>query len=78
MPLYYFDIHNDDFTEDFEGVELADDSAAIAYAVAAARALAAATVSKGHLTLSDRIAISNARHDPVGAVSCGEAVEIRK
>ena len=43
MPLYYFDIHNDEETEDHEGADLADDRAAHAYAVVAARTLAATT-----------------------------------
>jgi hypothetical protein len=37
MPTYYFNIYNDDVTEDFEGVELADDAAAHAYGIVAAR-----------------------------------------
>ncbi|THD36221.1 MAG: hypothetical protein E7773_09915 [Sphingomonas sp.] len=77
MPLYYFNIDNDDVTEDFEGAELADDIAAHAYAVAAARSLAAETVKLGHFAPGHRIHIVDAAREPVGTVTFGEAVEIR-
>jgi hypothetical protein len=77
MPRYYFNVENDDVTEDFEGAELADDRAAHAYAVVAARALAADTVSQGHLGLTHRIVIVNEARAPVDTVSFGEAVEVR-
>ncbi|MDB5692549.1 MAG: hypothetical protein JWO81_1612 [Alphaproteobacteria bacterium] len=38
MPLYYFNVHNDDVTLDDEGAELADDHAARAHAIADTRA----------------------------------------
>jgi len=77
MPLYYFNVRNDDFTEDFEGMELADAQAAHAYAVQAARSLAADTVSHGHLTAKHRIEIVDAAREQVGEVTFGEAVTIR-
>jgi hypothetical protein len=77
MSLYYFNVYNDDVTLDDEGAELADDHAAHAYAIKAARALAAETASKGHLTVADRIEIEDADHKLVGTVTFGEAVEIR-
>jgi hypothetical protein len=77
MPLYYFNVRNDDFTEDFEGTELADAQAAHAYAIQAARGLAADTVSHGHLTAAHRIEIVDAAREPVGDVAFGEAVTIR-
>jgi hypothetical protein len=77
MPVYYFNIHNDDVTEDFEGSELADDAAAHAYGIAGARSLAADTVLKGHIGLSHRIEIVNAARQPVSTVTFKEAVEIR-
>jgi len=77
MPLYYFDIHNDDVTLDEEGATLADGHAAHAYAIKAARSLAAETVSKGHLTLSHWIEIQDADHAPILRVTFGDAVEIR-
>lgn len=77
MPLYYFNIYNDDVTLDDEGADLADDQAARAHAIKAARSLAADTASKGHLTLDDRIEVEDADHKLVETVRFGEAVEIR-
>lgn len=77
MPLYYFQVFNDDVTLDDEGAELADDEAARAYAVKAARALAAETVLHGHLAGSHRIEIVDAERNPVGTVRFDEAVEIK-
>ena len=77
MPIYYFDIRNDDVTEDFEGTELADDRAAHAYGVAAARELASQTVRNGHLAVDHRVEIRNDHGENVGAVRFDEAVEIR-
>lgn len=77
MPIYYFSVFNDDVTEDFEGAELADDAAAQAYAIAAARSLAAETVRHGHLDPGHRVDILNAAREPVGTVTFGEAVDIR-
>ncbi len=77
MPRYFFHVHNGDETLDYEGADLADDEAARAYAIAAARALAGETASKGHIGLSDCIEILNAARKPVGSVTFGDAVEIR-
>lgn len=77
MPLYYFQIFNDDITLDDEGAELADDEAARAHAVKAARALASETVLDGHLTGSHRIDIVDAGRTAVSSVRFDEAVEIR-
>jgi hypothetical protein len=77
MPLYYFDVYNDDVTLDDEGAELADRDAAHAHAVKAARSLAAETVRRGHLVRDHRVDISDADHKPLGSVRFGEAVDIR-
>lgn len=77
MPIYYFDVHNDDVTEDFEGTELADDRAAHAYGVVAARHLASETVRHGHFSGRDRIEIRDEQGENVGTVRFDEAVEIR-
>ena len=78
MPLYYFNVYNDDTTLDYEGAELADDQAAEAYAITAARSLAAETVLRGHLTPSHRVESVDSEHKPVGVVRFDEAVEIRR
>ena len=77
MPIYYFNVHNDDVTQDDEGVELADVRAAHARAIKEVRALAAETASKGHLTRHHRIEIEDEDRNPVGTVRFDEAVEIR-
>ncbi len=77
MPLYYFNVYNDDVTLDHEGAELADDHAARAYAVKAARALAAETVLHGHFAGHHRVEYVDAEQNPVGAVRFDEAVELR-
>jgi len=60
-----------------EGAELADADAARAYAVKAARALAADTVLHGHLTGSHRIDFEDSDRNPVGSVRFDEAVQIK-
>jgi hypothetical protein len=78
VPLYYFNVYNDDVTMDDEGAELADAEAARAYAVKAVRALAADTVLHGHFTASHRIEFVDGEREPVGTVRFDEAVEIRE
>ena len=76
MPLYYFNIYNDDVTLDEEGAELADEHAARAYAVKAVRELAAETVLHGHLIGHHRVEYVDAGQKPLGKVRFDEAVEI--
>lgn len=76
MPLYYFNIYNDDITLDDEGAELADDHAARAYTVKAVRALAAETALHGHLIGHHRVEYVDADQKVIGAVRFDEAVEI--
>ncbi|MES2338751.1 MAG: hypothetical protein V4537_11710 [Pseudomonadota bacterium] len=77
MATYFFNIVNDDVTEDPEGAELADDHAARAHAIIAARSLAADTVRLGHLGLDHRIEITNAAREVIDVVTFADAVEIR-
>ena len=77
MPMFYFNVHDDDVTMDAEGTELASLQAAHAYAIMAARSLAAETVSKGHLVLNHRVEIQDADDRSVGTVTFGEAVDVR-
>ena len=76
MPLYYFNIYNDDMTLDYEGAELADEHAARAYAVKAVRSLAAETALHGHLIGHHRVEYVDAAQNPLGEVRFDEAVEI--
>ena len=77
MPLYYFNVYNDDTTLDEEGTELADEHAARAYAVKAVRSLAADTVRKGHLVGHHRVEFVDKAQNPIGEVRFDEAVDIK-
>ena len=77
VPLYYFNLYNGDVSMDHEGVRLADDEAAREHAVMEARAMAADSVSKGHLTASDRVDFEDEMRNLVGSVRFDEAVDIR-
>ena len=77
MPLYYFNLFNDDITMDDEGVELADDEAAHAHAIKEARQMAADTVMHGHFSRSHRIEFADADRQVVGNVRFDEAVDLR-
>ena len=76
MPLYYFNIYNDDTTLDEEGMELADEHAARAFAVKAVRELAAETALHGHLIGHHRVEYVDADQKVLGKVRFDEAVEI--
>jgi hypothetical protein len=77
VPLFFFNVYNDDITLDPEGAELADARAARAHAVKAARSLAADTVIRGHLAGHHRIEIVDADRKPIDTVRFDEAVQIR-
>lgn len=77
MPLYYFNVYNDDTTLDEEGADLTDEHAARAYAVKAARSLAAETALHGHLIGHHRVEFVDKDQNPLGEVRFDEAVEIR-
>lgn len=76
MPLYYFNVYNDDTTLDDEGAELADEHAARAHAIKAARSLAAETALHGHLIGHHRVEFVDKDQNPLGEVRFDEAVEI--
>ena len=77
MPRFYFDIYDDDVTQDPEGTELRDDSAALAFAVKQIRSLAADTVLHGHFTASHRLAILDVERNQVASMRFDEAVDVR-
>ena len=77
MPLYFFDIYNDETVLDPEGIDLADDAAALERAAVEARVLAAESVRKGHLVRSHHVEVLDADRKPIGTVRFDEAVEIR-
>jgi hypothetical protein len=63
MPRFYFHICNGDgFTEDEEGLELADDIAARAFALVNARDIMAAEMRAGQLNPASFIEVEDADH----------------
>ena len=77
MPRYFIHIFNDLTAEDEEGVELADDRAALALAASEARILAAESVRMhGHLVLSHRREVRDGPGRLVGSVAFGDVVKI--
>jgi hypothetical protein len=77
MPMFCFNIYNDDVTLDDEGAELADYHAAYAHAIKGALSLAADTVLRGQLGLSHRVEIVDGEQTVLGRVTFSEAVEVR-
>ena len=75
MPLYFFDLYDDEVTRDAEGVELPDVSAARLRAFDEARALASATVRSGEFSGHHRIEILDQDRALVGTVRFDEAVK---
>jgi hypothetical protein len=77
VPLYFFNVYNDEITLDEEGAELADVAAAKARASREARALASHSVAEGHFTRHHRIEVTDADRQVLAVVRFDEAVEIR-
>lgn len=78
MPRYFFNIHNDVLTQDYEGREFATLDAAREYAVAETRVLAAESVRElGHLILDHRIDILTTGHERVATVRFGDVVRVK-
>ncbi len=76
MPLYFFNVYNDEFTLDEEGQELSDADAARDEAIKSARALICDSVREGEVTLSHRIEVLSENGQPVLTLTFGEAVRI--
>jgi hypothetical protein len=77
VPLYFFNVFNDEVTLDPEGAELPDLEAARQYAVRAVRSLAADTVMQGHLTGHHHIEIVDESHNRLATVRFDEAIDIK-
>lgn len=78
MPVYFFHVRNDMIVDDDEGIELADDRAALTVAENAARDLACESIRSRHsVDLGHRIIVEKAGGMAVGEVTFGEAFEIR-
>lgn len=77
MPLYFFNIRNDEITEDYEGADLPDDDAAHATGIKAARSLAADAVKSGSFTASHHIEVLDSERNSITTIRFDEAVELR-
>jgi hypothetical protein len=79
MPLYYFDIYNDDVTIDDEGLDLENAVAASERACREVRNLAAESIkSCGHLFLDHRIEVRDEQRALVATIHFGDAITIGK
>ena len=79
MPCYYFHISNGSgFTEDHEGQELANPSAARAQALKDARAVMARDLRSGELDLSSFIEVEDAEKCLLFTLTFEEAVTLKR
>ena len=79
MPLFYFHICNGvGFTEDQEGAELPDATAARARAILSARDVMTADLRKGELDLSSFIEVENEAKQLLFTISFEEAVQVTR
>ena len=76
MPRFYFNVYDDAFLRDDEGIDLADAAAARAAALAGARAMICDQVEKGRLNLHYRIEVECERGDAIHTLLFGDAIEI--
>jgi hypothetical protein len=76
MARYYFNLFNDETTFDEEGQELSGTEAARARAIREARVLAADSVGKGHLNLSDRVEVVDEAGALVLTVTFADAIAV--
>ena len=77
MPRYYFHLFNDITSLDEEGVDLPNDAVAIQRAAENARAMAADSVSNGHLVLDHRIEVENDHGETIGTIKFRDVVAVK-
>jgi hypothetical protein len=78
MRRYYFHLYNDETSLDEEGTVLPNEAVALQKAADQARAMAAQSVSDGHLVLHHRIDVVDDKGEKVGTVRFGNVVEIQE
>lgn len=76
MRRYFFHLFNDETSLDPEGRELPNDAAALQEAAKCARAMAADSVSKGHLVLDHRVEVVGDEQRKVGTVYFRDVVKV--
>lgn len=78
VPRFYFNLCNGaEFTEDEEGVELADDAAARGKAVESLRGVMAGDLPMGDLNTASFIEIEDERRELIETVSFADVVNLR-
>ena len=78
MPLFYFNIYNDDITPDDSGIDLASPEAARERAILEARELAMESIKMhGHLILDHHIDVLDTHGELVVSISFEDAIDIR-
>jgi hypothetical protein len=78
MPLFYFNLFDDEPSIDDQGIELSGLGEAFAHASDIACACASETARHGYATLSHYVEITNHARECVGRLRFGDAVEVRQ
>ena len=78
MPRYYMNICNGEgYVENGEGVDLADEAAARATAIAGARGLMASEIQKGELDLTSFIEVEDSQHKSLFRLTFADAIKVQ-
>ena len=79
MPRYFFDLHNDVDAEDPEGVDLPDFEAALAHALAEARAMIQASIAEtGRIDLRHHIDVRDGDGSILHVLHFEQAVTVNR
>lgn len=78
MRRYYFHLFNDETVIDKEGLVLPNDAVALQAGAKNARAMAADSVSKGHLVLHHRIEVQNDGGETIGTIHFRDVVQVQQ
>jgi hypothetical protein len=76
VPRFFFHLRNGESLEDPDGIFLPDTRSARLEAIRNARDIMAEDVRRGHLSLSQRIEVTDENGEPILAVPFREVVEI--
>ena len=76
MPRYFFHLYDDVICKDDEGLELADEDAALGEAKRSAKQIACAQVLDGHLNLKHRIEVEDDARQLIGTVRFEDVIAL--
>ena len=77
MPLFYFNLFDDEPSIDDQGTELGSLGEAFTHAADLACACVSLTARQGYVTLGHYVEIANYARECVGRLRFGDAVELR-